>query len=148
MHILWLQWRHIRSDCAVVQNKDCFSKKWAEPLAIGKRVKLAVRALFREIANQSLYTSHNIADFIYLWFCEKLDKKLAVSSSLTFCENTNHLARTTNTRWEKWLVRWFTKCHLYTSHFSHFWTSSQKEPINSQVQEQGKNPKRNQQHIF
>ncbi len=25
-----------------------------------------------------------------------------------------------NARWEKWLARWFTKCHLYTSHFSHF----------------------------
>ncbi len=25
-----------------------------------------------------------------------------------------------NTRWEKWLARRFTKCHLYTSHFSHF----------------------------
>ncbi len=28
--------------------------------------------LFREIANQSLYTSHNITDFVQLWFCEKL----------------------------------------------------------------------------
>ncbi len=25
-----------------------------------------------------------------------------------------------NTRWEKWLARRFTKCHLYTSRFSHF----------------------------
>ncbi len=25
-----------------------------------------------------------------------------------------------NARWEKWLTRWFTKCHLYTSHFFHF----------------------------
>ncbi len=25
-----------------------------------------------------------------------------------------------NTRWEKWLTRRFTKCHLYTSHFSSF----------------------------
>ncbi len=23
-------------------------------------------------------------------------------------------------RWEKWLARWFKKCHLYTSHFSRF----------------------------
>ncbi len=23
-------------------------------------------------------------------------------------------------RWEKWLARWFTKCHLYTYRFSHF----------------------------
>ncbi len=34
-----------------------------------------VRALFREffceIANQSLYTSHNVTDFVHLWFCEK-----------------------------------------------------------------------------
>ncbi len=41
-----------------------------------------VRALFCElfckIANQSLYTSHNITDFVHLWFCEKL----IVSSSL------------------------------------------------------------------
>ncbi len=48
-----------------------------------------VRALFREIANQSLYTSHNIVDFVHLWFC----KKLTVSSSLMFHENTDHLAR-------------------------------------------------------
>ncbi len=25
-----------------------------------------------------------------------------------------------NARWEKWLARWFTKCHLYTYRFSHF----------------------------
>ncbi len=25
-----------------------------------------------------------------------------------------------NATLEKWLARWFTKCHLYTSHFSHF----------------------------
>ncbi len=25
-----------------------------------------------------------------------------------------------NARWEKWLARWFTKCHLHTSHFSRF----------------------------
>ncbi len=25
-----------------------------------------------------------------------------------------------NAKWEKWLTGWFTKCHLYTSHFSHF----------------------------
>ncbi len=30
--------------------------------------------LFHEIVNQSLYTSHKITDFIYLWFCEKLDE--------------------------------------------------------------------------
>ncbi len=74
-----------------------------------------VRALFCEIANQSLYTSHKIANFVHLWFCEKL----AVLSSLTFRENTNRLARTAkNTRWEKWLARRFTKCHLYTSRFA------------------------------
>ncbi len=66
----------------------------------------------------SLYTSHNIADFSHLWFCEKLDEKLVLSSSLTFRENTNHLARMAYARWEKWLVRRITKCHLYTSRFS------------------------------
>ncbi len=25
-----------------------------------------------------------------------------------------------NARWEKWLARWFMKCHLYTYCFSHF----------------------------
>ncbi len=30
--------------------------------------------LLCEIANQSLYISHNIADFVHLWFCEKLDE--------------------------------------------------------------------------
>ncbi len=50
--------------------------------------------LFREIANQSLYTSHNIADFVHLWFCKKLVEKLAISSSLTFRENTDRLTKT------------------------------------------------------
>ncbi len=53
-----------------------------------------LRELFCEIANQSLFTSHNIANFVHLWFCEKLDEKLSLSSFLTFRENTDHLART------------------------------------------------------
>ncbi len=60
-----------------------------------------VRALFREIANQWLYTFHNIADFGNLWFCEKLDEKLAISYSLTFRENTDRLARTAKRKMRK-----------------------------------------------
>ncbi len=96
----------------VLQNK--LFHKLAIPLSF-----LAFRyvcALFCEIANQSLYTSHNVANFVHLWFWEKLDEKLAISSSLTFCENTDRLARTA--RLEKWLGSRFTKCHLYTSRFS------------------------------
>ncbi len=37
-----------------------------------------VRELFREIANQSLYTSHSIIDFVHLWFCEKFNEKLSL----------------------------------------------------------------------
>ncbi len=84
-----------------------------------------VRALFREIANQSLYTSHNITDFVHLWFCEKLDEKLVLLSSLTFRENTDCLARTAkrgNVRWEEWLMRPFRKCHLYTSRFANIFS--------------------------
>ncbi len=38
------------------------------------------------------YTLFTISHFGHLWFCEKLDEKLALSSSLTFCENTDRLA--------------------------------------------------------
>ncbi len=79
-----------------------------------------VRALFREIANQSLYTSHNIADFLHLWFCEKLDKKLSQSHLWRFVKIPVVWREQRNARWEKWLARWFTKCHLYTYRFSHF----------------------------
>ncbi len=79
-----------------------------------------VRALFREIVNQSLYTSHNIADFIHLWFCEKLDEKLSLSPLRHFVKITTVWRERRNARWEKWLARWFTKCHLYTYRFSHF----------------------------
>ncbi len=59
-----------------------------------RHVRALFRELFCEIANQSLYSFHNITDFCHLWFCEKLDEKLALSSSLTFRKNTDHLART------------------------------------------------------
>ncbi len=76
--------------------------------------------LFHEIANQSLYTSHNIADFVHFWFCEKLDEKLAILSTLTFRENTDRLARTTKCEMRKMIGE--TVCEmpsLYTSRFSH-----------------------------
>ncbi len=60
-----------------------------------------LRELFCEIANQSLYTSPNIADFIYLWFCEKLDEKFVPLSSLKFRENNDHLREWRNASWEK-----------------------------------------------
>ncbi len=78
------------------------------------------RELFCEIANQPLYTSHNIADFIHLWFCEKLDEKLSLSPLWRFVKILTVWRERRNARWEKWLARWFTKCHLYTYYFSHF----------------------------
>ncbi len=60
-----------------------------------RHVRALFHELFHEIANQSLYTSHNIVVFIHLWFYKKLDEKLAISTSLTVCKNTDHLARTT-----------------------------------------------------
>ncbi len=83
-----------------------------------RHVRALLRELFREIANQSLYTSHNIADFVHPWFCEKLDEKFVLLSSLTFHESTWRERQ--NARREKWLARWFTKCHLYTSRFYRF----------------------------
>ncbi len=78
-----------------------------------------VRELFRGIANQSLYTSHNIFDFIHLCFCEKLDEKLdkCTNSAPLWCLVKTLIAwrEWQNVRWEKWLARWFTKCHPYTS---------------------------------
>ncbi len=78
------------------------------------------RELLREIANQSLYTSHNIADFVHLWFFEKLDEKLSLSLLWHFVKLPTVWRERRNAIWEKWLARWFTKCHLYTYHFSHF----------------------------
>ncbi len=83
-----------------------------------------VRALFgellREIGNQSLYTSYNITDFVHLWFCEELDEKLSLSPFWRFVKIPTVWRERRNARWEKWLARWFTKCHLYTHHVSHF----------------------------
>ncbi len=79
-----------------------------------------VCALFREIANQSLYTSHNIADFVHFWFCEKLDEKFSLSPLWRFVKIATVWRERRNARWEKWLAKWFTKCHLYTYRFSHF----------------------------
>ncbi len=53
------------------------------------------RELFLETMNQSPYTSHNIANFIHLWFCEKLDKWHFVKIPIAWWEWRN-------TRWEKW----------------------------------------------
>ncbi len=85
-----------------------------------RHVRALFRELFRENANQSLYTSHNITDFIHLWFCEKLDKKLSLSPLWHFVKIPTVWRERRNARWEKWLARWFTKCHLYTYRFSHF----------------------------
>ncbi len=79
-----------------------------------------VCALFREFANQSLYTSHNITDFVHLWFCEKLDGNLPYHPLWCFVKIPIAWREWRNARWEKWLARQFTKCHLYTSRFSHF----------------------------
>ncbi len=79
-----------------------------------------VCALFREIANQSLYTSHNIANFVHPWFCEKFDEKLSLSPLWRFVKIPTVWREQRNARWEKWLAKWFTKYHLYTYRFSHF----------------------------
>ncbi len=81
---------------------------------------------FVRLQTHPLYTSHNITNIVHLWFCEKLDKKLAVSSSLKFRENIDHLARTAKREMRKWLMRWFTKCHLYTSHFANIFSHSRQ----------------------
>ncbi len=85
-----------------------------------RHVRALFCELFHEIANQSLYTSHNITDFVHLWFCEELDEKLVLLSSLTFLKIPIAWRERWNARWEKWLTRRFTKCHLYTSRFSRF----------------------------
>ncbi len=64
---------------------------------------------------------HNIADFGHRWFCEKLDERnLPYHLLWHFVKIPIVWREQRNTRWEKWLARWFTKCHLYTSHFSRF----------------------------
>ncbi len=102
--------------------------KWLPPLKLAihlsflafRHVRALFRELFHEIANRSLYTSHNITDFIHLWFCEKLDEKLSLSPLWRFVKIPTVWRERRNARWEKWLARWFTKCHLYTYHLSHF----------------------------
>ncbi len=83
-----------------------------------------VRALFHEIVNQSLYTSHSITYFVHLWFCEKLAEKLVVLSSLTFCENTDRLARMAKCEMRKMIgemvYEMLSISWLYTYRFSHF----------------------------
>ncbi len=76
-------------------------------------VRALFRELFREIANQSLCTSHNISDFIHLWL-------LSLSPLWRFVKIPTVWRERRNARWEKWLARWFTKCQLYTYRFSHF----------------------------
>ncbi len=68
--------------------------------------------LFCETANQSLYTSHNITDFVHPWFCEKPYEKLSLSPLWCFVKIPTVWWKWQNVRWEKWLARWFTKCHL------------------------------------
>ncbi len=106
----------VRSGDSTHQNKQRSSYSLKLAIHLSFLAFRHVRELFHEIANQSLYTSHNITDFVRLWFCEKL----AVSSSLTFCENTDRLARTAKHKMRKVMARQFTKCHVYTSRFSHF----------------------------
>ncbi len=81
-----------------------------------QRVRALFCELFHEIVNQSLHTSYNIADFIHLWFCEKLDEKLAVSSSLTFRENTDCLVRTAKREIRKMIGE--TVYEMPSTHFS------------------------------
>ncbi len=85
-----------------------------------RHVRALFCELFRKIANQSLYTSHNITDFVHLWFFEKFDEKLSLSPLWHFVKILTVWRKWRNERWEKWLARWFMKCHLYTYRFSHF----------------------------
>ncbi len=92
--LLKFEWNFIKITEVFLKIVWCFLKLAIHLSFLAFRhVRALFRELFREIAIQSLYTSHNIANFVYLWFCEKLDEKLAISSSVTFYENTNHLAR-------------------------------------------------------
>ncbi len=69
-HFSYLAFCHSR------QTVGIFTKRQKLAIHLSFLAFWHVHALFREIANQSLYTSHNIADFVYLWFCAKVDKKL------------------------------------------------------------------------
>ncbi len=71
-------------------------------------------------AGHTLIISHfSTCSCTISWDCEPITIHFSqyhrFRSSLMFCENSDHLAR-----WEKWLARRFTKCHLYTSRFSCF----------------------------
>ncbi len=64
--------------------------------------------------------SHNFANFVCLWFCEKLDECTNSAPLKGFVKIPIAWREWRNARWEKWFAKWFTKCHLYISHFSRF----------------------------
>ncbi len=101
--------------------------KWSFRISLKLAVHLSflasrhVHALFHKIVNQSLYTSYNITNFIHLWFCDKLDEKLVISSSLTFHENIDRLARTLKR--EMWKMIGKMVCEM-TSRFVNIFSHS------------------------
>ncbi len=77
-------------------------------------------ALFCKTANQSLYTSHNITDFVHFDSARNLTRNLFYRPLWRFVKIPIIWREWWNARWEKWLARRFTKCRLYTSCFSRF----------------------------
>ncbi len=75
-----------------------------------------VCALFREIANQSLY----LLTISPISFIFDSARNLSYHPLWRFVQIPITWWEWRNTKWEKWLARRFMKYHLYASCFSHF----------------------------
>ncbi len=97
-----------------------FTKRQKLAIYLSFLVFRHVRALFCEIANQSLYTSQ-ISPISFIFdSAGNLTRNLPCRPLWRFMKIPIIRREWQNARWEKWFARWFTKCHLYTSRFSYF----------------------------
>ncbi len=67
------------------------------------------------------YTLLTISPILFIFdSVRNLMRNLPYHPFWHFTEIPNAWREQRNARWEKWLARRFTKCHLHTSHFSRF----------------------------
>ncbi len=102
---------HETSKRMIWQFSSSFSQKHLSFLVF-RQVCALFCELFREIANQSIYNSHNITDLVHLRFC----KKLPTLSSLMFRENTDRMPRTAKHEMRKTIGE--TVYKMSSTHFS------------------------------
>ncbi len=78
------------------------------------------RELFHEIVNQH-YTLLTISPILFIFYSARnLMRNFPYRPLWRFMKIPIVWWERRNVRWEKWLARRFTKCHLYTFHLSRF----------------------------